>query len=184
MHDQVPVLCCHTRVTNNMADRNELAVMACHAAVRRELAGPECCDEGCCTSDASVAIGGVRCYQFIRVAFPVQAIISYKVQQSKFIVCTTTISNGERHVNVVFLTSWDTEHGPDAQLVKSLEEVIADLDLRHCDKCSYPQMRNFRTRKRVDQNTFKAVFSPSTRWLTKRIIIVSSSDAGMFAPFV
>lgn len=100
MHDHVRLLCWHPRVSNNAADRDELAVMASHTAVRRELARPECRDEGRCTSDSSIAISCIRCYKFIRVAFPVQAIVSYKVQQCKFVVCTILISNGELHTSV------------------------------------------------------------------------------------
>jgi hypothetical protein len=132
MHDHMRILCWHARVSNNVADWDELAVMASHATVRRELARPECCDERCCTIDASIAISRVGSYKFIRVALPIQSIISHKVQQCKLIVYAITISNGQLHTSVVLLTSWDAEHSSDAQLVESLEKVISYLNLRHC----------------------------------------------------
>jgi hypothetical protein len=95
MHDHVRVLCWHPRVSNNVADRDEFAVMASHTAVRRELARPECRDKGRRTSDSSIAISRIRCYKFIRVAFPVQPIVGYKVQQCKLVVYTILINSEE-----------------------------------------------------------------------------------------
>jgi hypothetical protein len=87
MHDHMRILRRHSRVSNNVADGDELAVMARHATVCREFAGPERCDEGSRTSDASIAISRIGSYEFIGVALPIQAIVSHKVEQCKLIVC-------------------------------------------------------------------------------------------------
>jgi hypothetical protein len=74
------------RISDNMRNRNKLAILSSHTAVCRKFARAECGHKCSGTVDPGIAIGSVRGDEFIRVSFPLQAIVLDKIKKCKFVI--------------------------------------------------------------------------------------------------
>jgi hypothetical protein len=77
-----------TRISNNVGDRHVLGIRAGVAAISTEFAWSESCHEGSCAVQSAVAISGIACDQFVRVAGKVDARFSDQVEESELVVCS------------------------------------------------------------------------------------------------
>jgi hypothetical protein len=71
-----------------MGDRHILSVCASMAAISTEFAWSESRHERSCAVQSAVAVSGIACDQFIRIAAEVNAGFSDQVEESEFVVCS------------------------------------------------------------------------------------------------
>ena len=86
MHNLVSVLRRNTRITDNMDDRNEFAIVTGHTTVRGKFSRAECRNESGSAFHSSISIGGIRCNKLVWISSPIKTVVGDKIQQCQLIV--------------------------------------------------------------------------------------------------